>query len=126
MLKILPHIIFIALVVVVSVFSLGIVLTYKNVVCDTEQCFLPRASECLSTDYLNKIGGLYFVYRIRGCNLEKIVIDSEESEDVADLFLGKSVNCAYQKGNFSAEYIKKITGGFDTCEGDLKNILESA
>ncbi len=116
------------LVVVITVPIITTVLVYGRTECADQKCFVDRANSCLSVTYSNSIGNLYLLYEIKdGCSLQKsvIAVDSKEPQEIVNLFNGRFMICKYTQGAFSTDYLTKITGNLETCEGELKTILST-
>ncbi len=116
------------LVIVITAPILYITTVYGRTDCKTESCFLERANSCIPTTYSNSLGNLFFLYEVKdGCTLQKsvIAVDSKEPQEIVNLFNGRSMICSYTQGAFKKDYLTKITGSLETCEGELKTILST-
>ncbi len=116
------------LVIVITVPIVTTVLVYGKTECADQKCFLDRANACLPSTYTNRVSNLIFLYEVKdSCSIQKsvIAVDSKESQEIVNLFNGRSMICKYTQGAFSTDYLTKITGNIETCEGELKTILSS-
>ena len=91
-----------------------------------EACFLPKANACEPVKFKNMIDTTEIGYEINDdCSVTKTItkLGEREPQEVKDLFLGLSMNCNFQKGTFSREYVSDISGNLETCTGPLATVI---
>lgn len=93
---------------------------------DDVPCFVQNAQDCSPAVMERTIAGSVMRYETtEGCTLVKsfAVISASEPRSVHELFGGKMMTCAYEKGNFDMRWINTLTGDIAKCKGDLRDAL---
>ncbi len=113
---------FLAFYLIMFFIVIGLIVYFFPATCITEECFVGKANKCESATYRNVIGGTTLHYETNDCYLIKTVMkmSKDEPEIMQNRFLGKSMTCSYNEGDFDPLYINTISAHLDTCEGELR------
>ena len=114
-----------AIIITMAIFG-GVLLLFSPAGCATKECFLAKANACEKATYQNVIAGAQINYESRtDCTIVKTLakVAGTEPAEIKSKFEGKSMVCAYYKGDFSPMHVETISGLIVNCEGPLKQEL---
>ncbi len=113
------YIMVVSILIIISV----TVLTLGVFECDSLECFASDVNSCNDRIYVFNDSGIKFNFEVEGCTLTKTVVGlpPNEPEAIKDLFLGKSLTCTFEKGEFDDRILTTLLSGLDNCEGELKD-----
>ncbi len=95
--------------------------------CHSDSCFIKAANNCEPAIYNTRIESLALRFEsTKDCKLIKKVIDVDdtEPEKIQELFLGTTMVCPFQKGDFNKKYIEQISYDMLTCKGNLVEAIK--
>jgi len=102
----------------------GTVLEYQE--CPTKQCFIDAANAGTPAVFENKVATITLMHMVEepGVYLKTVTdVDTSEPQEIQDLFLGATMTCYYDEGNFDADYVDMISGNIVPCEGTLVDAI---
>ncbi|MBI4448623.1 hypothetical protein HY641_01160 [Candidatus Woesearchaeota archaeon] len=91
--------------------------------CTTMDCFIPAANNCEDIDITLTQEAGTFTYSSTHCMLTKTLTRIEGPPELKEALEGRSLTCAYNKGEFDSRWIKTLIYGLEQCEGELKEKL---
>jgi hypothetical protein len=121
-----PIMIILACIAIIIIVLLVMPIGITNCGSDAD-CFIPKANACEEVKFKNMIDTTEISYTIdEECSVTKTItkLGDREPKEVKDLFLGLSMECNYERGRFSPEYIEEISGYLETCRGPLATVIE--
>lgn len=92
-----------------------------------EECFVKKVNDCKEGTFTSNIDSIEMQIDVYDdCSYTKTLVGlaATEPQEIKDLFLGKSMICYYDKGNFPEETLSTLTNDLGKCEGELKDNLE--
>ncbi len=106
----------------------GILFSFSRVrECRTAECFIEAAGSCRRAKLVAEgKGWIEWSYRSDGfCRFTKTAarLDGRESPRMKELLEGKSLACAYEKGEFDERWVTSLLYGIENCDGELKETL---
>ncbi len=116
------------LIVLVVILVPFIAFNFAGTNCERDiACFGSLANQCKSARYTGVIAGASVHVVSRNCQVIKTVVSLPdiEPESVKQLFVGKSMTCTYEQGDFDSIYLTKLTGNLPTCTGDLVTAIQT-
>jgi hypothetical protein len=122
--KIKPFLLFLVIFLII-IAAVGVLAMPKN--CGRNLgCFVEKANKCGGAKYFANVDNAEVKFTTHGCSVEKRIIEvsRDEPKDVRNIFTGMAMVCKYEKGQFSTQYTDKISGGINTCSGELVNVID--
>ncbi|MBW3014235.1 hypothetical protein KY335_03260 [Candidatus Woesearchaeota archaeon] len=122
--KLKPFILFMIIFLII-IAAVGVLAMPKNCGQDLA-CFVEKANKCDGAKYFANIDNAEVKFTTHGCSIEKKIIEvsRDEPKDVRNIFTGMAMVCKYERGQFSTQYTDGISGGIDTCSGELANVID--
>ena len=121
--KLKPMMIF-AILAILIILGISVLAMPKNCGRDLS-CFMAEADKCAGAKYFADIDNAEVKFSTHGCRVEKRIleVDRDEPKEAQNLFTGMSMNCKYEKGEFSTVYTDRLSGGLETCTGKLADAI---
>ena len=101
-------------------------LPVADAACTTKECFISLAGDCkeISLTFTEDAGVLKYSSS-KDCVFTKTLVslNADETQEMKNLFEGKSLTCRYEKGKFDQRWVTSLIFGIEYCEGELRDIL---
>ncbi|PIN68815.1 hypothetical protein COV93_07905 [Candidatus Woesearchaeota archaeon CG11_big_fil_rev_8_21_14_0_20_43_8] len=119
---------YIGIVVVISIIGMmTLIISSMPTDCGTDkECFLAYANQCMHAKLTySSYGTTIYFESTRQCELEETVmdLDPDEPQSVSDIFLGRSMTCAYAPDGLTDAHILSLRTDIENCQGPLKDAI---
>ena len=95
--------------------------------CGEESCFTETANRCGTAEYTATVAGTTVQHRVTECGYTRTVlaVSPDEPAEVRELFMGKSLTCAYGEGTFNSNWLITFSTDLGACDGELRDAIEA-